>query len=191
MLSYILTNDIFDILRSRIWYSDSYWAFIDIHICFEITKCIFYSQFGANKTRLKIEIMWLWSVMLKLTFKFHSGKRTLPCSTCSIGILTYSIEQTSSVQWSAEFWLDSDVSISQDLSFALGSYFGNHVTCITVCWGILINGISSTLLFKRYPKIHLRMAWCATTNIPDEDLVSWHNNSNSSKNGIRRWQQSM
>ena len=33
----------------------------------------------------------------------YSGKRTTPCSACSIGILTYSIEQTSSIQCRDEF----------------------------------------------------------------------------------------
>ena len=68
------------------------------------------------------------------------------------------------------------------LGFALPS--ASFLTC-----GILMKGISEMSVSRRYPKMHLRMAWCATMRRGAVD-PDRHSSSNRSRKGTKRSQQS-
>ena len=69
------------------------------------------------------------------------------------------------------------------LGFALLTS-ASFLTC-----GILMKGISEMSVSRRYPKMHLRIAWCATMRRGAVD-PDRHSSSNRSRKGTKRSQQS-
>merc|ERR1719322_118984 len=98
---------------------------------------------------------------------------TTPCCAWSMGIRTYSTTQ----------------SLLTSVTSPFRSVPSLHFTCIIVCCGILMKGISVMSVSSRYPKTHLRMAWCATMRRGDVEPPR-HSSSNRSKKGTNRSQQS-